>query len=81
MSKVQDDRRSGGGANEGGRESMSDVVRKALLIQRRDGTVSAIEYMKLGRVPSAVIERIASGSAIRSDDTAMLATDSGSIPV
>jgi hypothetical protein len=53
-------------------DAMAAIVLEALVIQRREGNVGAIEYMERNNVPANVIERIASG-CMRLDDAFMLA--------
>ncbi len=72
MSKPPAERRADVRPTDARNEAMSAIVLQALVIQRRDGNVSAIEYMKLNNVPANVIERVASGSH-RLDDAFMLA--------
>lgn len=48
--------------------STSDAIRESLLVQRQTGTVSAIEYLKSNGVSGAVIQRVLSGHAMRSED-------------
>jgi hypothetical protein len=72
MSKAPADRRTNDRPSDTRNEALSAIVLQGLVIQRREGNESAIEYMKLNNVPADVIERVAAGT-MRLDDAFMLA--------
>jgi hypothetical protein len=47
---------------------VTTIVQQGLLVQQSTGTVSAIEYLQRNAVHGAVIHRVLSGNALRTDD-------------
>jgi hypothetical protein len=64
-------RRDAGGPNTN-RQPMSDIVTRSLLVQRRTGTIGAIEYLKGHDVQGAVIQRVLGGAVMRTEDARAL---------
>lgn len=65
MSHQRTERRATGAH---GPDPVSGIVTKSLLVQRRTGTVGAIEYLKANGVHCAVIQRVLGGTAVRGED-------------
>jgi hypothetical protein len=55
-------------------ESLSGIIRRALLIKCRTGVVSAIEYLKTCSINAALIERVMTDNGIRAEDKIALET-------
>lgn len=53
------------------------VVQQGLLLQQRVNTVSAIEYMKNRGIASSTIQRVLTGSLLRTADREALAQEAG----
>jgi hypothetical protein len=51
-----------------GAEFDACIVRKAIALQQRASTPSAVEYLKSCRVDAHIIQRVLSGQALRRDD-------------
>jgi hypothetical protein len=51
-----------------GAEFDAAIVRKAIVLQQRASTPSAVEYLKSCRVDAHIIQRVLSGQALRRDD-------------
>lgn len=73
MTTEQAERRSGTNAEQHRREYDAAVVRRGLLVQRDMGTISAIEFLKANAVEAAIIQRVLSGNAMRTEDREALA--------
>ena len=65
---IQITERRQAGAQAGKPSARTASIRESLRVQRQSGTVSAIEYLKSAGVGGAVIQRVLSGAATRSDD-------------
>jgi hypothetical protein len=72
MSNLQCDRRSIVSQGLTEFRSPTDAVRNALVIQQRNGTVTAVEYLKSAEVSAAVIRRVLSSATIRLEDLHMV---------
>jgi hypothetical protein len=66
------DRRHDGAAAGSNAQPMSEIVTTSLLVQRRTGTIGAIEYLKAHGVHGAVIQRVLSGKVMRAADAQAL---------
>ena len=52
----------------------ADIVRLGLAAQRTTGTVSAVELLKANKIDGAIIQRVLSGTALRTEDKEYLLT-------
>lgn len=59
----------------------ANIVRQALLIQTRVGSMSALEYMKAHDIGGAIITRVLTGRCVRQEDVNALANRRSRHPV
>jgi len=78
MNAVEQDRRAHLNPP-GATSTMTELVRRGMLLQLHSGTVSAIEFMKSVSIGSSVIARVLSGNTVRWDDAQALRREAGLI--